>query len=96
MNQATEMSKEELHQRTSEIMESLKEQWEKAAEAGEDQLLHFFTATAYTLGSFVPFSMNATGYGAMTMTIVDSLTNGIQKSMEITGDKATMIKIVKE
>ncbi|WP_136604636.1 hypothetical protein [Paenibacillus dokdonensis] len=90
------MTQEELKHRTEQIMDCLKEKWEEARDAGEDQLLHFFTAVSYALGSFVPFSVDPESYGPLTMKLIDSLTDGIQTAMQVTGVEATMIKIVKE
>ena len=92
----SQMTVDELNLQTEQIMGVLNEQWEKEAAAGEEQLSCFFTAAAYTLGSFVPFSMGPEGFGPMTMKLFDSLTNGIQIGMQAAGVEATMIKIVKE
>ncbi|HAF97514.1 hypothetical protein [Paenibacillus lactis] len=96
MNQINEMTKEELQQRTKEIVDFLTEKNEEAKKAGIDQHGHFYTSVAFTLGSLIGFDFEPQGYGPMLGTMLDSLTDGLQTGAQSKGVKGTFIKVVRD
>ncbi len=89
------MTKEEVEQRSEDIIRMLTKKFEDAIDVGPDQAEHFFTTIAFTLGSLIPISMKPSGYGPMIAQLLDSLTSGVQAGIEASKSEVTFIKVVK-
>lgn len=92
----SQMTKEELNQRTKEIVDFLSEKNEEAKMAGIDQHGHFYTSVAFTLGSLIGFDLKPEGYGPIIATMIESLTDGLQTAAQGKGVNGTFIKIVRD
>ncbi|MGP0583673.1 hypothetical protein [Paenibacillus timonensis] len=90
------MTKEELRQRTDEIVQFLGNKSEEAKAAGVEQHAHFVTSVAFTLGSLIGYDLKPAGYGPMLGTVIESLTDGLQSAATHKGVKGTFVKIVRD
>ncbi|MBO2942781.1 hypothetical protein JJQ72_02120 [Paenibacillus sp. F411] len=92
----SQMTEEEVTQRSKVIVDFLTDLNAQATEAGIDQSAHFYTTVAYTLGSLIGLDFKPVGYGPMFATILESLTDGLQVGAQAKGVEATFIKIVRD
>ncbi|MNW37033.1 hypothetical protein D3C74_140640 [compost metagenome] len=90
------MTQEEIVQQSSEVVEFLSKKNKQALQDGIEHHALFVTTVAFTLGSLIGFDLKPSGYGPMIGTILDSLTEGIQKAATDKGVNATFIKVVRD
>lgn len=92
----SQMTQEEVMQRSKEIVDFLTEKNEQAKQDGIDQSAHFYTSVAFTLGSLIGWDFKPEGYGPMIATMIESLTDGLQTGAQGKGVNGTFIKIVRD
>ncbi|SFF22590.1 hypothetical protein SAMN04487969_11930 [Paenibacillus algorifonticola] len=77
------MSKTELDEATDRIVKYLHTEFLQAAEGGEEQLQRFLSATVFTIGSFIPSSVEKESIIPFTTTIMEAVAAGIQTGLKI-------------
>lgn len=88
--------RQEILERSEEIVRFLTAKNEEAMQAGVEQHAHFITATAFTLGSVIGYDLKPAGYGPMIGGVLESLTDGLQSAATRKGVKGTFVKIVRD
>lgn len=78
-----------------ELFKTFKHEFDKAQAEGHESLAIFFDCMAYSLGSHIPVVATDTGCGPMLVGVVNSMTDGMQDSMQVLGSKGILTKIVR-
>lgn len=96
MSKVVQLPLDKTDRRTEEILEALERQWDKAHADGAEGVDHFFTTAAFTIGTFLPYSVSPEGIVPSLAQLVEALTAGVHAGLEMNGVKSTFIKIVKD
>ncbi|WP_433943396.1 hypothetical protein [Paenibacillus sp. SN-8-1] len=90
------MTKEEVMQRSKEIVDFLSDKNQQAIEAGLEQHAQFLTSVAFTMGSLVGFDLKPAGYGPALRMLLEAITDGLQHAATEKGVNATFVKVVRD